>query len=98
MTGFIRGITFIAALGTLYSGTALGAEASNPADSGTKVAYRPAANSTDPAFRLSNNDEYVLSAAPREDAAEADADRRPAPPAPSLPPAAYAIHSSFDPT
>lgn len=73
MKGFIRDIAFIAAFGTLYCSTAVGAEAStSAADSGTKVAYRPATNSTDAAFRLSNNDEYVLSAAPREDAAEAE--------------------------
>lgn len=73
MTGFVRGVAFIAAFGTLYSTTIFSAEPSNPTtDNGTKVAYRPAVNSTDAAFRLSNNDEYVLSAAPREDAAEAE--------------------------
>ena len=72
--GRIWGAVFASTITTLFSvGTATAEPGSQAAaETGTKVAYRPAGNPADTAFRLTGNDELVLSAAPREDASEAE--------------------------
>jgi len=65
---------FLIATGTvLAAATATAESAGQKASPATKVAYRTTTNDTAPAFRLTENNELVLSAAPREESAEAEA-------------------------
>jgi len=72
--GHIGGAVFATTITVLLAvGTATAEPGSQPTvDTNTKVAYRSAINPADAAFRLTSNNELVLSAAPREDAAEAE--------------------------
>ena len=65
---------FLIATGTvLAAATATAESTGQKASPATKVAYRTTTNDTAPAFRLTENNELVLSAAPREESAEAEA-------------------------
>ena len=65
---------FLIATGTVLAAAAATAESTGQKTSpATKVAYRTTTNDTAPAFRLTENNELVLSAAPREESAEAEA-------------------------
>lgn len=69
----IRGVIFVSTISALLAAGAATAEPSGQTtETATKVAYRPAVNPADAAFRLTSSDELVLSAAPREDAAEGE--------------------------
>jgi ABC-type phosphate/phosphonate transport system substrate-binding protein len=72
---FKQTASFLIVLGTALTTAATTAAESSAqkAAPATKVAYRTAANDGAPAFRLTENNELVLSAAPREDDAEAEA-------------------------
>ena len=71
---FKQTVSFLIAIGTSLATAAAAAEsAGQKAAPTTKVAYRTTANDTAPAFRLTENNELVLSAAPREEDAEAEA-------------------------
>lgn len=65
--------TLLAVSAVLATG-AVAAESPSPKDAAnTKVAYRAETTNTAPAFRLTENNELVLSAAPREESADAEA-------------------------
>jgi ABC-type phosphate/phosphonate transport system substrate-binding protein len=65
---------FLIAVGAALATAAVSAEpTAQKTAPATKVAYRTATNDSTPAFRLTDNNELVLSAAPREESAEADA-------------------------
>jgi ABC-type phosphate/phosphonate transport system substrate-binding protein len=65
-------VPFLIAIGTALAPATVGAESdAQKAAPVTKVAYRTTTNDTAPAFRLTENNELVLSAAPREDSTEA---------------------------
>jgi ABC-type phosphate/phosphonate transport system substrate-binding protein len=71
---FKQTVPFLIAIGAaLATGVAAAESAAQKAAPATKVAYRTTTNDTAPAFRLTENNELVLSAAPREEDAEAEA-------------------------
>ena len=70
---FKQTLPFLIAIGSaLAVATAAAEPTGQKATSATKVAYRTTTNDTAPAFRLTENNELVLSAAPREESAEAE--------------------------
>jgi ABC-type phosphate/phosphonate transport system substrate-binding protein len=71
---FNQMLPLLMAFGAVFAIAAASAESTTPpAVSGTKIAYRTTTNNNAPEFRLSENNELVLSAAPREEEAEAEA-------------------------
>jgi hypothetical protein len=67
-------VPFLIAFGAILAMPATAAESAGQQSApSTKVAYRPAGNDAAPAFRLTDNNELVLSAAPREEGADAEA-------------------------
>lgn len=71
---FKQTVPFLIAIGTALAAAAAAAESTaQKVAPATKVAYRTTTNDTTPAFRLTENNELVLSAAPREESAEAEA-------------------------
>ena len=71
---FKQTVPFLIAIGAALATAVAAAEsAGQKASPATKVAYRTTTNDTAPAFRLTENNELVLSAAPREEDAEAEA-------------------------
>jgi ABC-type amino acid transport substrate-binding protein len=71
---FKQAVPFLIAIGTALATAAAAAESTaQKAAPATKVAYRTTTNDAAPAFRLTENNELVLSAAPREESAEAEA-------------------------
>jgi hypothetical protein len=66
-------LPYLIAVGTALTSVAVSAEsAAQKAAPLTKVAYRATLSDTAPVFRLADNNELVLSAAPREEIAEAE--------------------------
>jgi ABC-type phosphate/phosphonate transport system substrate-binding protein len=71
---FRQAVQFLMAIGAAMATTGAAAEAiGQKAAPGTKVAYRTAVNDPKPALHLTENNELILSAAPREDSADAEA-------------------------
>jgi len=70
---FKQTVSFLIAIGTaLATVTASAESAGQKAAPATKVAYRTTTNDTTPAFHLTENNELVLSAAPREEGVDAE--------------------------
>jgi len=69
---FRQTVLFLIAIGVACATTASADPTGQKTAPATKVAFRATANDTAPTFRLAENNELVLSAAPREEEAEAE--------------------------